>query len=291
MMTKKHTLLLVMAMLLCPALVLVISSLAMQQAVAKGLPPKIEGIFWQVDQMSHPTGNWQLLGIHTLVTQWSMVDDRSFFSEIPLQQWDVQPDWPHIAQQAWSKQVILGLAGIFQEPVAREHMEQLYQQSQQILKAHLPIHASGYYFPVEADPTWNEVHLLGRYLARFKQPIWVSIYSADRKAPFLQYWLASWLPANGKVFFQDGVGVGTRTPQEAAQIYAALKQQFGEDRVIILLEAFRKKEDGSFRAAYPWEITKQLKAYGGQRVYIFDGPHYLNRASVIWLYVWMKIHY
>ena len=65
----------------------------------------------------------------------------------------------------------------------------------------------------------------------------------------------------------------------------------GEKRVVIILEAFRRKEDGSFRAAYPWEIAKQLKAYAGQRVYIFFFSYYLNKASVLWLYLWMKINY
>ena len=47
---------------------------------------------------------------------------------------------------------------------------------------------------------------------------------------------------NAKSFFQDGVGVGTRSPEEAAQIYGTLKEQFGEDRVVIILEAFRLKK-------------------------------------------------
>ena len=38
------------------------------------------------------------------------------------------------------------------------------------------------------------------------------------------------------------MGVGTRSPEEAAQIYETLKEQFGEDRVVIILEAFRLKK-------------------------------------------------
>ncbi len=274
-----------------PVAVFIVSALLMEQADANTAAPKIEGIFWQVDQMSQPSGNWQLLGVDTLVNQWSIVDGRSFFNEIPVQPWDVQPDWQHIGKQPWAKHVILGLAGIFQEPVARENIDQLYQQSRQIIQAKLPVPVTSYYFPVEADPTWNGVHTLGQYIAQFKLPVWVSIYSAEPEAPFLEYWLESWLPPNAKVFFQDGVGVGTRSPEEAAQIYGTLKEQFGEDRVVIILEAFRLKKDGTFRAAYPWEISKQLKAYSGQRIFIFDGPHYLNRASVLWLYIWMKINF
>ena len=106
----------------------------------------------------------------------------------------------------------MGLAGIFQEPIARENIDQLYLQSQQIINAPLPIQVSGYYFPVEADPSWNGVANLAQYISQFQRPVWISIYSADRKAPFLHHWLESWLPANANVFFQDGVGVGTRNP-------------------------------------------------------------------------------
>ncbi len=290
-MIRKYAILGLIASFLIPALTFVCSAFFMEKADAKAAPPRIEGIFWQVDQMSQASGNWHLLGVNTLVTQWSIVDGRSFFNEIPGQQWEVKPEWQSIAEQPWSKQVILGLAGIFQEPIARENIDQLYLQSQQIINAPLPIQVSGYYFPVEADPSWNGVANLAQYISQFQRPVWISIYSADRKAPFLHYWLESWLPANANVFFQDGVGVGTRNPEEAAQIYKNLRTQMGEKRVVIILEAFRRKEDGSFRAAYPWEIAKQLKAYAGQRVYIFDGPHYLNKASVLWLYLWMKINY
>lgn len=61
-----------------PVAVFVLSALLMEQADANTAAPKIEGIFWQVDQMSQPSGNWQLLGVDTLVNQWSIVDGRSF---------------------------------------------------------------------------------------------------------------------------------------------------------------------------------------------------------------------
>ena len=291
-MMKKYLILGLLVLLALPALAFTGSAFFMARADAKAVTaPKIEGIFWQVDQMSHASGNWHLLGIDTLVTQWSIVDGRSFFKEIPGAQWQHQPDWNTITEQPWSKQVILGLAGIFQEPVARENIDQLFLQSQQIIKTSLPVQPAAYYFPVEADPSWHGVANLARYVAEFQRPIWISIYSADRKSRFLHYWLESWLPDNAQVFFQDGVGVGTRSPEEAAVIYQNLKHQVGDKRVVIILEAFRHKPGGGFRAAYPWEIAKQLKAYAGERVYIFDGPHYLNKASVLWLYLWMKINY
>lgn len=288
---KKYLILGLFVLLALPTLAVTSSVLLMTRADAQSIPPKIEGIFWQVDQISHPSGNWHLLGIDTFVTQWSIVDGHSFFKEIPTQQWEHQPKWNSIAEQPWAKKVILGLAGNYQEPIARENIDQLFLQSQQVIHTKLPVQPAGYYFPVEADPSWHGIANLAHHVSEFKRPVWISIYSADRKSPFLHYWLESWLPDNAQVFFQDGVGVGTRSPEEAALIYKNLKNEFGENRVVIILEAFRPKPDGSFRAAYPWEIAKQLRAYAGQRIYIFDGPHYLDKASVFWLYLWMKINY
>ena len=117
-MIRKYAILGLIASFLIPALTFVCSAFFMEKADAKAAPPRIEGIFWQVDQMSQASGNWHLLGVNTLVTQWSIVDGRSFFNEIPGQQWEVKPEWQSIAEQPWSKQVILGLAGIFQEPIS-----------------------------------------------------------------------------------------------------------------------------------------------------------------------------
>ncbi|PVZ85246.1 hypothetical protein C9426_20410 [Serratia sp. S1B] len=255
-------------------------------------PARLEGIFWQPDQLSSPSGAWDLLGIHTFVTQWSVVDNKAWMSSIPdMDTWADLPDWQKVQRQRWAQHIVLGLAGAYKETDARENLQVLVKQSQQLLRDPLEVQASDYYFPVEADPSWSGVYELGHVLANFNRPIWVSIYSADPQAQNLDLWLSDWLPSNAKVFFQDGVGVGTRTPEQAAIIYQRLVQRFGTQRVVIILEAFRHKRDGSFRAAYPWELIAQLKAYEGQRVYIFDGPHYLNRASVYWLYTWMHLHY
>ena len=254
-------------------------------------PAQLEGIFWQPDQLSAANGGWDLLGINTLVTQWSVVDGKAWMPIANLETWSDLPNWQKIQRQAWAKHIVLGLAGSYQEPYARENLNLLVEQSQQVIKYQDQVKASDYYFPVEADPSWSGIYELGLILADFNRPVWISIYSADPQANDLDLWLADWLPQNAKVFFQDGVGVGTRSPQQAAQIYQRLIQRFGQNRVVIILEAFRRKNNGAFRAAYPWEIVAQLKAYEGQRVYIFDGPHYMNRASVYWLYLWMHLHY
>ena len=78
---KKYLILGLFVLLGLPTLAVTSSVLLMTRADAQSIPPKIEGIFWQVDQISHPSGNWHLLGIDTFVTQWSIVDGHSFFKE------------------------------------------------------------------------------------------------------------------------------------------------------------------------------------------------------------------
>ncbi len=54
----------------------------------------------------------------------------------------------------------------------------------------------------------------------------------------------------------------------------------------VIAEAFRPAERGGFRAASAEELSKQLVAYHGYPVYLFDGPHYvsddLTRALSTW---------
>ena len=46
-------------------------------------------------------------------------------------------------------------------------------------------------------------------------------------------------------FFQDGVGVGVRSPKQAKHILDQLEDKLGKDKVIIVLEAFRVKRMGN----------------------------------------------
>lgn len=96
---------------------------------------------------------------------------------------------------------------------------------------------------------------------------------------------------NKQAFFQDGVGVGVRTPEQARRILDQLEQTLGKDKTVIVLEAFRTKKNGQFRAAYPWEIISQIKAYEGKKIYIFDGPHYMGRWSVYIVGLWYRLVY
>lgn len=256
-------------------------------------PPHIEGMFWQPDlKTTPPTGNWDLLGVSTFVPQWSVVQTKSWFDhDIGFTKWEKNINLKQLNQNPWAENIILGLAGEYNEKQARSKVVQLAANSQQIIDKTQIIPLKGYYFPVEADPTWLGVGILGQALSTLPKPLWVSIYSAEAMPEHLDVWLKSWLPEQTHVFFQDGVGVGARSPQQARIILDGLQQEFGQEKVIIVLEAFRATKNGKFRSAYPWEIIEQLKAYEGQKVYIFDGPHYMNRMNVYVVAWWYKLKY
>lgn len=165
----------------------------------------------------------------------------------------------------------MGLAGEYNEHEARANVVALGEKSAQIIQEQNDASLKGYYFPVEADPTWLRVSTLGHVLEKYpllfglvfivvKVNLKTTIYGL--KAGFL----------NKQAFFQDGVGVGVRTPEQARRILDQLEQTLGKDKTVIVLEAFRTKKNGQFRAAYPWEIISQIKAYEGKKIYIFDGP-------------------
>ncbi|WP_228198582.1 hypothetical protein [Acinetobacter baylyi] len=254
-------------------------------------PAQIKGIFWQPDlDTTPPKGNWHLLGVNTFVPQWSIVDSKSWISEIDhTERWNKSISLSQLRKKLWAKNIILGTAGEYNEPKARQNVIALGAQAEKLIHQHLDV--QGYYFPVEADPSWQQVHLLGKVLEKLPIPFWVSIYSGEANPSHYSLWVKSWLPEKDKVFFQDGVGTGVRTPQQALNIYNDLEKDLGKNRTAIVLEAFRPDHKGGFRSAYPWEIIQQLKAYEGKTVYIFDGPHYLNRTSVLIISLWYKVYY
>ncbi|WP_373882743.1 hypothetical protein ACEQ85_13215 [Acinetobacter pittii] len=256
-----------------------------------GQAPHIEGIFWQPDnKTTPPEGNWHYLGVDTFVPQWSVVESKSWWKESNFPQWEKAINLEKIKQEPWAKNLILGLAGEYNEPKARANVIELGEKSAQIIKEQKTAF-KGYYFPVEADPTWLRVSALGHVLSKLPSPVWVSIYSGETEPENYDLWVKSWLPDHTGVFFQDGVGVGVRSPKQAKHILDQLEHKLGKDKVIIVLEAFRIKKNGQFRAAYPWEIISQLKAYEGKTVYIFDGPHYMSRWCVNIVSLWYRLTY
>ncbi|WP_051709680.1 hypothetical protein [Andreprevotia chitinilytica] len=245
-------------------------------------PVHIAGIAWQPDNATaNPKGTWDRLGAHTLLVQWTTVSGSAFIAGCGGAPVPVLPDWQRIAQEPWAQDVILGLAGKFDEAEARNSLDSLIAQSRCLAAQPTPLHVVGWYFPVEVDPTWQDASKLGPLLAQLPRPLWISAYDSANLGPAeLGNFLATWLPADVGVFFQDGVGVYAREPRVALDYVNALEKRLGKARLRLIAEAFRPQIGGGFRAATPAELTAQLANYGGRDVYLFDGPHYVSDETV-----------
>jgi hypothetical protein len=148
-------------------------------------------------------------------------------------------------------------------------------------KVKTPLNVTGWYFPAEVDPSWSRAKELPALLAKLPRPLWISVYDGGNIGPAATAdWLKSWLPDDIGVFFQDGVGVYTRTAPVARQYADALRERLGPNRVKVIVEAFRPKVGGGFRSATVAELKPQIAAYGGYPLYLFDGPHYLTPKLV-----------
>ncbi len=255
-------------------------TVALMLGACAGPPPVIPplaGIVWQPDNKTlDPRGNWQRMGATELLVQWTAVDGVAFV-ENPLMPVAARlPAWPRIAGEAWAQDVILGLAGRFDEKAARADIVKLAEASVVLAGLPTPLKVTGWYFPVEIDPTWTEAPSLAPLLASLPRPLWISVYDSANVGPeALVQGLAKWLPQDVGVFFQDGVGVHAREARIAKQYADVLSAKLGRDRVRIIAEAFRPQAGGGFRSATIDELTPQLAHYAGYRIYLFDGPHYV----------------
>lgn len=241
------------------------------------------GIVWQPDDATiRPRGNWHLLGVDQLLVQWTQVDGVSLLPGETAN--PGRPDWSRIAQEPWASSIILGLAGCYDESLARHSVERLVHDSAAMARRALPFAVAGWYFPVEADPTWDAVGRFAHLLAGLPRPLWISAYDNSNIGPReFARWLAAWLPADVGVFFQDGVGLETREPRIARQYADQLARVLGAQRTRLIAEAFRPGAAGAeprFRPAAVQELLPQLLAYQGMPTFIFDGPHYVSDALV-----------
>ncbi|MEM4990570.1 hypothetical protein V8G57_24495 [Collimonas sp. H4R21] len=253
------------------------------QARLKQSPPtRVRGIVWQLDdQTLHPMGNWERLGARELLIQWTAVDGINYLPGAEGRAAARFPDWQRIAAEPWANKVIVGLAGRFDETAARANVAALIEESRKLAALPTPLHVAGWFFPLEVDSSWSDAARLGPLLAALPRPLWISVYdSANVGADTLSQWLASWLPPDVGIFFQDGVGIHAREASVARHYADVLAARFGKQRVRIIAEAFRPRQGGGFRPATAAELKPQLAVYDGFSVYLFDGPHYLNRDLV-----------
>jgi len=242
----------------------------------------VTGVVWQPDNDTIDiNGTWDQIGVHQLLIQWSAVDNTAFIAGANIPTAPKLPNWKRIAAQPWARQVILGLAGRFDENAARNNLEELTVLSARLAKLPTPLNVVGWYFPVEIDPTWVDAKRLVPLLATLPRPLWISVYDSANVGPDdLAKWLATWLPDDVGVFFQDGVGVYARQAPVAVEYLNALDKRLGKRRVRVIAEAFRPKVGGGFRPATVEELLPQLSAYEGRKIYLFDGPHYVSDAMV-----------
>ncbi|WP_370518250.1 hypothetical protein [Polaromonas sp. Pch-P] len=242
--------------------------------------PPLAGVVWQPDNKTlDPRGNWQRMGATELLVQWTAVDGVAFVNNPLLPVAAQLPAWPRIAGEAWAQDVIVGLAGRFDEKAARADIVQLAQASAVLAAQPTPLKVTGWYFPVEIDPTWKEAPSLAPLLAALPRPLWISVYDSANVGPeALVQGLAQWLPPDVGVFFQDGVGVHAREAHVAREYADVLSAKLGRERVRIIAEAFRPQSGGGFRSATIDELRPQLARYAGYRIYLFDGPHYVPDA-------------
>lgn len=241
-----------------------------------------QGVVWQVDEgHANPRGDWNRLGVTDLLVQWTAVDGVAFLPGTGLPTAAHLPDWTRIAGEPWARNVIVGLAGRFDETSARAQAARLVQQSKKLAAVRPPVHIDGYYFPVELDPGWKDAAALAPLLDQLPRPLWISVYDPSNiGGAALAAWLDSWLPHDVGVFLQDGCGVYARGPVAARSYADALTARLGKDRVRIIAEAFRPAQGGGFRPATAGELMPQLQAYRGYRTYLFDGPHYVSSQLV-----------
>jgi hypothetical protein len=266
---------------LCAAL---LAALALSGCASRRLAvlPPVAGTVWQIDsQTLDPRGDWQRMGARELLIQWIAVDETAFVETTLMPMAPSRPPWERVAAEPWARDVILGLAGRFDEGAARADISRLAETSAALARLETPLHVVGWYFPVEIDPTWAEAPSIAPLLATLPRPLWISVYDSANVGPdTLVQGLMKWLPADVGVFFQDGVGVHAREPRIARDYAAVLSLHLGKDRVRIIAEAFRPQVGGGFRSATIDELRPQLASYAGYRVYLFDGPHYLSESLV-----------
>ena len=244
--------------------------------------PPLSGTVWQIDNTTlDPRGNWQRTGANELLVQWIAVDNTTFVDNAEFVTAPQLPAWSRIAGEPWAKEVILGLAGRYDENAARADIVNLAAKSAALSKLPTPLNVVGWYFPVEIDPTWTEAPTLAPLLATLPRPLWISVYDSANVGPdALVHGLMQWLPPDVGVFFQDGVGVHARDARTARRYADVLASKLGKERVRIIAEAFRPQVGGGLRGATIEELGTQLAHYAGYRIYLFDGPHYVPDALV-----------
>ena len=266
-------------------LLALIAALIAPLAAASAEPvPPIRGVIWQLyEGAPEARGSWHRLGARELLVQWTAVDGVAYVPGTGMSEAERIPDWARIRTEPWARGgVILGLSGRASEQETRRSIDTMVEESLRIARLRHPFPIAGYYFPAEVDTYWTDApQVLPAALARLPRPLWISVYDSENiGAERFARWIASFMPRDVGVLFQDSVGIHVRSPREARRYADALRRRLGRNRVRVIAEAFRQLPDQSFRPATAEELRPQLHAMRGYEIYLFDGPHYVSDRLV-----------
>lgn len=266
--------------LLLAVLVLAVVGFVLVIQVQRSAPPLIEGIIWQpTNDYPQPQGHWQLLGADTLVVQWSLNNNQAWLPSSQFRSQPELPDWDAVREAPWASRLLLGLASRMHLDDARRDWRLLRRQNV-LLAEEVGFPVDGWYAPIEFSPDWRDEEAYRHYLDSLPRPRYVSAYGGYELSPeAFANWVDGWLPSDAVLLYQDGVGVGRQTPRQARARANALMATLGEERVIMVLEAFRNQGE-RFGPASLSQLIGQLRAYRGLRIYVFAARHF-STAQVL----------
>lgn len=258
----------------------------------------IDGIFWQtlnanVDYRSR----WELLGVTGTMFQWvavgTTVEEMASFLPNDLvsipNKYSKTLNISDVATYPWAEDIIIGLAGFWGESTSRANTALMTTWATEIASLSWPTNVSGYYFPLEIDPTWTDAPtVMQSVFSALPRPLYVSAYYGNNvNTAEAAAWLASFIPSDVTLLFQDGVGAFNVSVPEAAIRINQLIAAFPANKVEIILEAFRVNPnyagvDGTyFLPATANQILEQAASFSKLgKVWAFDGPSYITSKII-----------
>lgn len=253
---------------------LLVLAIGLAILVSRPAPSLLDGIIWQpTNDYPRPQGRWHLLGADSLLVQWSLNDNLAWLPSTQFAPQPRLPDWDALGREPWASRIILGLASRMRLDDARRHWQRLGHQGA-MLAEDVTFPVAGWYAPIEFSPDWRDAEAYRAYLDTLPRPRYVSSYGGYEMTPRgYASWVASWLPEDAILLYQDGVGVGQQTPAQARARADALVEVLGPSRLIMVMEAFRLRRDGQVGPARLSQLIDQLRRYRGLEVYAFSARH------------------
>jgi len=254
----------------------------------------LKGVIWQPTlDYNTPKGYWNLLGADTLLIQWMHLEKRAWIQNVNYPTWEPSPNWTEILSKPWAENIIFGLSCDFS--LSKSRAECLYHRkvsidiAKSIQKLHIPNPIHGWYAPIELDPSWKDNKKIADYIQGMPKPLYISSFVGKYEDP-QKYadWVASWLPSDAHLLFQDCVGTGVLTIKESLEYINALIAKLGRERVNVILEAFIINKEKKLQTAPLPSIAKRLLLYKklGVSSYLFS-CRYLSIRDILQLKMYL----